>query len=125
MNNIGLECIKQKLIIVTDQLAHIKAVSSGVKSQTLEKAIEDLDAVRQYITHQISSMNKLNVEYWMGYINLEIVDQNRILWIESIRKRVEEAEQAGNDVVVFQIPKKGAMEAVKEIEKLLQEKYGE
>ena len=117
MNNIGLECIKQKLIMVNDQLAHIKAVSSGVKSQTLEKAIGDLEAVRQYITHQILSMNKLNVKYWMGFIKPEFID--------SLRKRVDEAEQAGNDVVAFEIPKKGAMEAVKEIEKLLQEKYGE
>ncbi len=103
--------------MVNDQLAHIKANADGVKAQTLEKAIGDLDAVIQYITHQISSMNKLNVKYWMGFIKPEFID--------SLRKRVDEAEQAGNDVVAFEIPKKGAMEAVKEIEKLLQEKYGE
>ena len=122
MNNIGLECIKQKLIMVNDQLAHIKANADGVKAQTLEKAIGDLDAVIQYIKFTMDK--ELKVKYWAGLLNSD--NMKRPEWLQQWIEMVEEEKQDGYELVVFRLPiGKNLQPDYSAVEKFLQEKYGE
>ena len=68
-------------------------------------------------------MGKLLVKHWAGTITTNNVDRNSphavLSWGVNWQERARKAEDVGNTLVVFEIPKKLDTELIEEIEKLL------
>jgi hypothetical protein len=66
----------------------------------------------------------MTVQHWAGRITTEIIQQTTILsWAAQWLQRADNAEQRGNELVVFEVPQKGFSQAVGMLEKELQNEF--